>query len=64
MSQWIWSQQFAIRTMLCITQNLHKEEYQSQVVFFANLLALTLLDSLERPYFTEKSGRVGPAPWS
>lgn len=33
-SQWRWSQQFPIRTMLCITQNLHKGEYQSLVVFF------------------------------
>lgn len=33
-SRWRWSQQFSIRTMLCITQNLHKGEYQSLVVFF------------------------------
>lgn len=31
-SRWRRSQQFPIRTMLCITQNLHKREYQSLVV--------------------------------
>lgn len=33
-SQWRRSQQSPIRTVLCITQNLHKGEYQSLVVFF------------------------------
>lgn len=33
-SRWRWSQQFPIRTMLCITQNLHKGDYQSLVVVF------------------------------
>lgn len=33
-SRWRWNQQFPIRTVLCITQNLYKGEYQSLVVFF------------------------------
>jgi len=61
---WIWSQQFAVRTMLRTAQNLNKGEYQSLVVFFSNLFALPLLNSLQRLYFTEKCGRAGPAPGS
>lgn len=34
MSRWKQSQQFAIRTMFCITPNSHNGDYQSLVVFF------------------------------
>lgn len=62
MPQWIRNQQFPIRTVLSIPQNLHPGDNQTWCYFLQiGVCAVTLLSSLERLYFTDKPGRVGPA---